>query len=65
VHQDQRRGIQFESPLDDLARIDRRVIDRAALLPFMLDQFVLAIEEQQVEFPVFGRKWDQIKAAAT
>jgi len=28
------------------------VVDRAALLPLMLDQRVLAVEEQQMELPV-------------
>src|SRR6476660_8466513 len=34
----------------DLARIDRRMVDRAALLPLMLDQLVFAVEKQQMEF---------------
>ena len=38
VHQDQRRGAQFERPLDDLARIDRGMVDRALLLALVLDQ---------------------------
>ena len=52
VHQDQRRGVEFERALDDFARIDRGVVDCAALLPLMLDQRVLAVEEQQVELLV-------------
>ena len=32
VHQDQRRRAQFQRSLDDLAGVDRRVVDRAALL---------------------------------
>jgi len=51
VHQDQRRRVQFKRPLDDLARIDRGVIDRAALLPLVFDQRVLAVEKQQVKLP--------------
>jgi len=55
VHQDQGGSVEFEGALDDLARIDRRVVDRAALLPLVLDQHVLAVEEQQVEFPELCR----------
>jgi hypothetical protein len=32
MHQDQRRGLRFERAFDDLAGINRRVVDRAALL---------------------------------
>lgn len=49
VHQDERRGAQLKRALDDLAGIDRRVVDRAALLLFVGDQRVLAVEEQQVK----------------
>src|SRR5204863_72548 len=49
VHQDQGRRLQLERALDDLAGIDRRVIDRTALLPFVPDQHVLAVEKQDVE----------------
>ena len=49
VHQDQGRGLQFEGALDDLAGVDRGVIDGAPLLPLMRDQCVAAVEEQQVE----------------
>jgi len=49
VHQDQRRGAELERALDDLARIDRRMVDGSALLAFILDQYILAIEEQDVE----------------
>jgi len=35
VHQDQCGGAELERALDDLARVDRRVIDRAALLALM------------------------------
>jgi len=45
VHQDQRRGAELERPLDDLAWIDRCVIDGSALLALILDQHVLAIKE--------------------
>src|ERR1700730_4669580 len=49
VHQDQRRGLEFERPLDHFAGIDRCVIYRSALLLLMLDQYVLAVEEQDVK----------------
>src|SRR5690349_9039806 len=50
VHQDQGRRLEFERAFDDLAGVDRRMIDRAALLALMLDQHVLAVEEQNMEF---------------
>src|SRR5208282_751072 len=50
VYQDQRRGAEFEGALDDLAGIDRRVVDGTALLPLVLEQHILAVEEQDVEF---------------
>src|SRR5260370_41301422 len=40
------------SALDDLARIDRRVVDGAALLDLVGDQHVLAVEEEDAE--LFG-----------
>src|SRR6516162_3147851 len=49
VHQDQRRGLELECALDHLARIDRRVVDRPALLLLVLDQYVFAVEEEDVE----------------
>ena len=55
VHQDDRRGVQFERALHHLARIDRRVVDRAALLALMGDQRVLAVEEEKVELPELCR----------
>ena len=45
-------GAQLQRPLDDLARIDRGVIDRAAILHFIGDQMVLAVQEQHPEFLV-------------
>jgi hypothetical protein len=50
VHQDHRSGAEIERALDYLARVDRRMVDRAALLALMLDQHILAVEEQDVEF---------------
>src|SRR5271169_1145556 len=49
VHQDQRRGAEFERALDHLAGIDRGVVDRAALLALVLEQHILAVEKQDVE----------------
>jgi hypothetical protein len=51
VHQDQRGGVELQRALDHLARIDRGVVDGAALLPLVPDQCVLAVEKQQMEFP--------------
>jgi hypothetical protein len=51
VHQDQRRGAKLQRPFDHLAGIDRRVIDRAALLLLVGDQRILAVEEEEVKFP--------------
>jgi hypothetical protein len=50
VRQDDGRGAKFQCALDDLARIDGRVIDRAPALHLVGDQRVLAVEEQQAEF---------------
>ncbi len=55
MHQDQRRSAQLERALDHLAGIDRRVIDRAALLLLVGDQRVLAVEEQEMELPELCR----------
>src|SRR3984957_17844657 len=55
VHQDQRGGAQLQRALDDLAGIDRRMVDRAALLLLVGDQRVLAVEEQEMEFPELCR----------
>ena len=41
---------KFQRALDDLARIDGRVIDRALALHFIGDEDVLAVEEQHAEF---------------
>jgi len=42
VDQDHCRRAEIERTLDDLTRVDRRMVDRAALLALMLDQYVLA-----------------------
>ena len=49
VHQDQRRSLELERALDHLAGIDRGVVDRPALLLLVLDQHILAVEEENVE----------------
>src|SRR5271155_2694357 len=50
VHEDQSRSSQLKGTFDDLAGVNRRVIDRASLLHFVLDQRVLAIEKQYMKF---------------
>ncbi len=52
THQDQRRRAQLQRAFDHLAGVDRRVVDGAALLLFVGDQPVLAVEEEQVKLPV-------------
>jgi len=49
VNQDDRRRRQLQRPLDDLARIDGRVVDGAARLLLVGDERVLAVEEQHAE----------------
>ena len=44
-----RGGGQLERALDHLARVERRVVDRAAALHLVADQDVLAVEEQDAE----------------
>ena len=50
MHEDQSRSSQLEGAFDDLAGVNRRVINRASLLHFVLDQRVLAIEKQYMKF---------------
>lgn len=50
MHEDQRRGVDLERALDDLARVDRHVIDRAPRLCLVGNENVLAIKEQHAEF---------------
>ena len=52
VHQDDRRGVQFEGAFDHLARVDGHVIDGALGLFLIRDQDVLAVEKQDAE--LFG-----------
>jgi hypothetical protein len=42
VNHDERRGAEVEGALYHLAGIDRRVVDRAALLPLVGDERALA-----------------------
>ena len=49
VHQDHRRGAEIQRALDDLARIDGRVVDGARALHLVGDEDVLAVEEQHAE----------------
>ena len=46
VHQNDRRRVQFQRPLRNLARVDRHMIDRAVGLRLIRDQRVLAIQKQ-------------------
>src|SRR3954447_26665306 len=50
VREDHGRGAKFQRALDDLANINRRVIDGSFPLPFMPQQGVLAIEKENMEF---------------
>lgn len=43
------RRVEDQGALQDLARVDRRVIDRATLLHLVGDQIVLLIEEQHAK----------------
>jgi len=56
VHQDEGRRRELEGALDDLARVDRRVIHRAPVLYFVGDQEILAIEEEDAEFLLSGSR---------
>ena len=49
VDHDDRRGPELERALDHLARVEGRVVDRAAALDLVADQDVLAVEEQEPE----------------
>ena len=47
VHDDQCSGVDLDQSPNDLARIDRRVADRAAGVQLVEDKAVLRVEEQQ------------------
>jgi hypothetical protein len=49
VHDDQRRGVENQRALHHLTGINRRMIDCAALLYFVGNEVVLAIQEQDSE----------------
>ena len=46
VHRDERSGVEDQGTLQDLARVNGRVIDGAALLHLVGDEIVLAVKEQ-------------------
>ena len=50
VHEDQSRSSPLKGTFDDLAGVNWRVINRASLLHFVLNQRVLAIEKQYMKF---------------
>jgi hypothetical protein len=53
VDEDHGCGRKLERPFDDLARIDRRVIDRTGLLHFVGNQLVALVEKKDAElFPL-------------
>ena len=49
VHQDDGGGRQLQRALDDLAHIDRRVVDGAFLLHFVGDDAVALVEKQNAD----------------
>mgnify|MGYP007099615539 CR=1 FL=1 len=49
VHQNDRGRGELKRALDHLARIDRRVVDRADLLQLIGDQLIALVEEQHAE----------------
>jgi hypothetical protein len=52
VHKDDGRGGELQRSLDDLARVNRRVINRSVALDFISDERVFPIEKQYAEFLV-------------
>ena len=60
VHQDQRRGVQLQRPLDHLARVDRDVVHGAPRLLLVGDQHVLAVEEQDAELLLLAVRHDGV-----
>ena len=49
MDQDQSAGVQHQSPLDHLARVDRDMIDRADREQFIGDDAVLAVEVEDMK----------------
>jgi hypothetical protein len=54
MYEDQSGGLELERSFDDLASVDRRMIDGAALLALMSDQHVFAVEKEDVKFLDFA-----------
>ena len=55
VHKDDGSGVQFQGAFDDLARVDRNMVNGAARLFFVGDQGVFGVEKEDAElfgFPV-------------
>ena len=52
MHQDERRGVEFEGAFHDLSRIDRDVVDGAAGLLLVRDQCVFGVQIQNAK--LFG-----------
>ncbi len=49
MDEDEGTGIEFKGALDNLTRIDRDMVNRAAGLFFIRDQDILAVKEQDPE----------------
>lgn len=54
VHEDHGGCGQFQRPLDDLARLNRGVIDRAGLLYLVGDQLVALVEKENAKLFFLG-----------
>ena len=54
MHEDHGGRGQFQRALDHLARIDRRVVDRAGLLHLVGDELVALVEKQDAELLFVG-----------
>jgi len=54
VHQNNRGRREFEGALDDFARIDRRMVDRADLLALVGNQAVALVEKQDAKLLLVG-----------
>ena len=55
VHQNNCGGGKLERALEHLARINRRMVDRADLLHLVGDQLVALVEEQDTELLSIGK----------
>ena len=56
MHQNNRGRREFEGALDDFARIDRRMVDRADLLALVGNQAVALVEKQDAKLLLVGEK---------